>query len=287
VHDGDSPISSGQRIVMDLSTATSGQARTTASQDKLFGSVSEVINNGVAGTAADGTAGTVQGALSDWNDVDLYMATIRAPNAPALVEADVVAGQALFTANGCNGCHGTDAWTISRLFYTPNQLNNAATTGLLDTTSYSLGSLPDALNPPAATTGTAFLRGSSTIQCVLRAVGTFPASGTTGIAPAGVTVSERKENMTATAGGSTGFNPPSLIGVGAGAPYFHAGNARTLEEVFDSTFETHYQALGSNFEPTADEIRQITAYLMSIDENTATFSETVSTIDTVLCPESL
>ena len=46
----------------------------------------------------------------------------------------------------------------------------------------------------------------------------------------------------AAAQGVTGFNPPALVGMGTGAPFFHGGNARTLEEVFSSTFNAHARA---------------------------------------------
>jgi cytochrome c peroxidase len=43
---------------------------------------------------------------------------------------------------------------------------------------------------------------------------------------------EIKQNGTAPLG-ADGFNVPSLLGVGSDAPYFHNGNAQTLEDVFD------------------------------------------------------
>ena len=65
------------------------------------------------------------------------------------------------------------------------------------------------------------------------------------------------------------------------------GRARTLEEVFDPTFSTHYKALSSNFDPTIDDITNLTAYLMSIDDATAAESDVIPGIDTVICPSSL
>ena len=44
-----------------------------------------------------------------------------------------------------------------------------------------------------------------------------------------------------------GYNVPSLLGVATGAPFLHAGNARTLEALFDTTFATHTRALAPNF----------------------------------------
>jgi hypothetical protein len=69
---------------------------------------------------------------------------------------------------------------------------------------------------------------------------------------------------------TTGFNIPSLLGLQVGAPYFHAGNARSLEEMFNNAiFQSHYQALGAVFVPTQATVRQMVAYLLSIDGNTS------------------
>lgn len=59
-----------------------------------------------------------------------------------------------------------------------------------------------------------------------------------------------------------------------GAPYLHAGNARTLEELFDALFVGHHGALadagflqGAGAVAARDALVQ---YLLSIDESTAT-----------------
>ena len=103
------------------------------------------------------------------------------------------------------------------------------------------------------------------IQCVLRNVGTF------GVSPIDVGVAEVRADMTTPAQGnqptSNGFNPPSLLGLSVGAPYFHAGNARTLEELFSSDFGPHWKALSQNvnFLGQAGDIDKLVAYLLSID----------------------
>ena len=73
--------------------------------------------------------------------------------------------------------------------------------------------------------------------------------------------------------GVTGYNVPSLVGMGNGAPFFHGGNARTLEEVFDNLFRAHHQTLAANFLDSTDtmraaQIRQLVAFLVSIDDDT-------------------
>src|SRR4051812_8513839 len=86
------------------------------------------------------------------------------------------------------------------------------------------------------------------LQCVLRRVGTIASNGATpmGVSPAAVGVIEVRQDMVAGAQGAggvnandftLGYNPPSMLGLSVGAPYFHAGNARTLEEAFSATFQ--------------------------------------------------
>jgi hypothetical protein len=117
------------------------------------------------------------------------------------------------------------------------------------------------------------------INCALRAVGTFPAQpavepwNTQGIVAQGAPpVLEVRADMKNLALGETGFNIPSLLGLASGAPYFHAGNARTLEEVFDETFSDHHQAFNSTFlgqvRNRPQQIRELVAYLLSIDDGT-------------------
>jgi cytochrome c peroxidase len=183
-------------------------------------------------------------------------------------------GRKLFEANGCAACHGGSQWTISSVFYTPGEDNNRAN-GLLRTTLYTRPALfPPALNPPSAMTGTAPLRanapaGADQINCVLRDVATFPASGSLGVAPVGVVVKEVRQDMTTPAQGATGFNPPSLLGMATGAPYFHAGAARTLEEALGDDFDKHRRAFAENFRPDRTQLRQLAAFILSIDETTA------------------
>jgi hypothetical protein len=74
-------------------------------------------------------------------------------------------------------------------------------------------------------------------------------------------------------GEGRGYNIPSLLGVSTGAPYLHAGQARTLEALFSSTFETHARALAPNFLAESDpyvveqNIDYLVQYLLSIDED--------------------
>jgi hypothetical protein len=218
--------------------------------------------------------------LADWGDIEKYMQSIRSPRGPSNLDPyRVEAGRTLFTWGGaCQGCHGGEKWTVSRRFYTPSTATNAA----LSTTPFVVPTgFPDALLPAhdPANQLLRFAGGNAAafdqIQCVIRPVDTF------NVAEAGVGIAELRADMVTRAQGDgnpagegRGYNPPSLLGVGSGAPYLHAGNARTLEALFSPTFATHYDALAPNFlsesDPAAvaDKVSNLVQFLLSIDEDT-------------------
>jgi hypothetical protein len=250
---------------------------------------------------------------TDWNDIDQFIRTVRAPRHPTqLSQAEVAMGEALFREARCAACHGGPGFTLSRVFYEPGEAANGALPyskpssgalklGTLRTTSYRVPEQLKALNPPGAAKDAPFrswapvdasegagidhayaagrLALGDQLNCALRAVGTFPsqsagmteASGI--VAPGAPAVLEVLQDMQTLALGETGFNIPSLLGLGLGAPYFHAGNARTLEEVFDDVFEAHHGAIVHEFlaDPLTrfDRIRSLVSYLLSIDDDSA------------------
>ncbi len=235
-------------------------------------------------------------AISDWLEVTEYVKSIRSPRAPTnLVAKDVDDGKKIFTdpAQGnCIGCHSGAKWTISKLFYTPSDMpndafNSVAATSLSNKSwNKPVPGFPAALFPSPVAGGKTFMRsgappGFEQLQCILRPVGTIKANGAvpTGVSRPEVNVLELRQDMVTGgqgAGGTnandftTGFNPPSLLGMQVGAPYFHAGNARTLEEMFLGIFAGHHQsAIAQVFSPNADQVRQLVAFLLSIDESTA------------------
>jgi YVTN family beta-propeller protein len=272
VHSPGPPVQAADRIVFDGSAAAAPQLPTTTPQAGLNGSAASLMPAG---------GGTPRSTLPDWDEIDAYVKSVRSPRAPTnLNEDDVVEGRKLFEANRCAGCHGGSHWTLAQLFYTPNEENNGAQ-GLLRTTRYTLpASFPAALNPPAAAPGAqgratlrfsaspdpAVIAGNDQINCVLRDVGTFPTVGTTGVGAPGLQVKEVRQDMTTPAQGATGFNIPSLLGMVTGAPYFHAGGARTLEEALGDSFARHRRAFSENFAPSAVELRQLATFMLSIDE---------------------
>lgn len=226
--------------------------------------------------SAEGVTNT-QSVLKDWNDITAWTKTIRSPRAPTNLDAKLVAeGESIFndlmTGGRCQGCHGGAKWTISRRFFAPS---GPADEVLLTSVWSPPAGFPSALIPAEA--GNQFMRfkGANAaafdqIQCILRPVGTF------GVSPAAVGIVELRGDMVTPAQGAeangNGYNPPSLLGLSTGAPYFHAGNARTLEELLSNDFATHWKALTQNvnFLAQQGDVDKLTAYLLSIDENKAT-----------------
>jgi hypothetical protein len=96
-----------------------------------------------------------------------------------------------------------------------------------------------------------------------------------GIAEVRADMTTRAQGDGNPAGEGRGYNVPSLLGASAGAPYLHAGNARTLEALFSDRFALHHQAVSANFLTETDAkardqlIGQLVQYLLSIDEQTA------------------
>jgi YVTN family beta-propeller protein len=267
VHTAGPPVVAADRIIFDGTPPAAGQQATATPQAGLNGSTISLMPGG---------SSVPRSVLPDWDEIDAYVESVRAPRAPTNLDPyEVIQGRHLFQANGCAGCHGGSQWTIATVFYTPSEENNAAA-GLLRTTFYTRPLLfPEALNPPTAGLGTAPLRfdranpaANDQINCVLRDVGTFPAMGNQGVAPEGVEIKETRQDMVTLAQGQTGFNIPSLLGMVTGAPYFHAGAARTLEEAMSETFDRHRRAFAENFQPDDTQLQQLTAFLLSIDETT-------------------
>ncbi len=235
------------------------------------------LNGAMRSVSSPGASGGVRSAVDDLDRLEAFVQTIRSPRAPVgLDRSDVEAGRTLF-GRSCAGCHGSALWTVSRRFYEPSEPNDA-TAGLLRTLRYALGGFPAGLNPDAVGGSAAFRfpdparpSDNDRMQCAARFVGTFPATPTDpAVVPPGVLVREVRQDMTQPAQGISGFNVPPTIGLALSAPYFHAGNARTLEEVFDRSFRAHHQWTPNDYDQSPEgqvQIRQIVAYLLSIDDD--------------------
>lgn len=250
-------------------------------QQGLQGSSAEVAN-------PNSSTPHPKSVLSDWLEVDAYVKTIRSPRRPSnLVAADVEEGRKLFTSLGqgnCVGCHSGPKWTISKVFYTPGDTPNAAN-GVTSATALegitwntSLNNFPSALFP-SVTSGSQKMRfgappGAEQLQCALRPVGTIAVSNnvTVGVSSPEVNVVELRQDMFTPGQGAAdtgrGYNVPSLLGMQVGAPFFHAGNARTLEELLSKTFEGHHKsALASVFTINETQLKQLVSFVLSLDED--------------------
>ena len=171
--------------------------------------------------------------------------------------AQVSAGAGVFEGN-CASCHGGAKWTKSQVFY----LNNPALTAPVaagglkrdplltnvgnEFVEYAGGGAP----PAGVDTGTLkFLEIISTFD-PLNPI-EIRGQGNPGGPPFGV----------------LGFNVPSLLSVNYHAPYFHNGQATTLEDVF-----AQHLLNGSTIADTLDDGDEanLLAFLRSIDGRTAT-----------------
>jgi mono/diheme cytochrome c family protein len=263
-------------INIGLGVSLDGGTANVTRNDFLSGSTKAVV--------------AAQAALKDWDEIEAYTRTIRSSWAPTTLDravgGAVERGRALFASNNCASCHGGPKWTVSRVPYTPSPEKNgslpgangqpAAPTGLR--TENRAAQLPKAsLNTDTlkvdiergvllADAGTGNV-GPERITCVLRDVGTFDRTSALEVKADGTP-----------AQGIKGFNPPSLLSVATGAPYFHHGLAKTLTAVFGSAYRDHHQALSANFlvnggtTPTEQgQIADLVQFLLSIDETTVTF----------------
>jgi mono/diheme cytochrome c family protein len=158
------------------------------------------------------------GLSADLDAIATYLAVgVRAPISPVPSHRlGTLIGRVVFTAQGCQNCHGGKNWTISTLDYTP---------------------------PPDVTE----IVDAQLVRFLCR-VGTFdPALFTDGVS------NEIRANNAANvqARGALGFNVPSLISVFASAPYLHSGAAASLDDVLrNATHRTagradHVDLLGS------------------------------------------
>ncbi len=235
--------------------------------------------NGSANAAADPKSGVITppSVLEDWAEIAKYIQGLRSPRGVSgLDKAKVDEGKAIYLDANCAGCHGGSKWTISKVFYDASiDTNKKLLAKAWTPPQYFPASLL-----PAATATNRFMRFGGAnpaafdqIQCILRPVGTFK------VAEKDVGISELRVDMKTPGQGAeadgNGYNPPSLLGLVTGAPYFHAGNARTLEAVLSATFEKHHTALAANFLQEQDPakkqaiVSKLVHYLLSIDEDTA------------------
>ncbi len=206
---------------------------------------------------------------TDWDDIELWIErSVRPPRALASLDASSVQnGAALFVAGGCDKCHSGAGWTVSRLFWSPSSANNTA----LLTAPFPAAALPAGFPASYNEHTVEIAREPGTniaplqVACAIRNTFTF---GVPGDATA-TDALELKQDGT-TAQGLKGFNVPALYGLAVGAPYLHHGQARTLNELFeDAKWNDHLRAGNPVFVPTAAEVDDLVAFLLSIDADRA------------------
>ncbi|MDP9000896.1 MAG: hypothetical protein M3O46_12375, partial [Myxococcota bacterium] len=225
--------------------------------------------------------------LSEWPQIIAWARTIRTPRKPSNLDAAKVAmGQQLFMTANCQGCHGGASWTTSTVFYAPdwkgvtnNKLKTLSWSAAVQQAGFPAALLPVSNTLPTPPTGIVYsgqtMRYSGNkaalydqLTCAIRNVGTY------NVAQAEAGIAELRGDLVTPAQGgdpdSSGFNVPSLFSTSVGAPYFHAGNALTLEAMFNPPFQAHYQALAPGFldasdSTRADKVAALIQFVLSID----------------------
>jgi hypothetical protein len=144
---------------------------------------------------------------------------------------DVSAGRALFASANCQQCHGGPNWTRSRVDFSPPPLGETITGGQL--------------------------------VRFLSNVGTFDPAAFNEVRGVGTTI--------VAANGALGFNIPSLLSVGAGAPYLHSGGAPTLDDLLNNVTHRSAGTAGVDTLSSASDRQAVVRFLESIDETTPTF----------------
>lgn len=206
---------------------------------------------------------------TDWNKIDAFSRSIRPPRGRrGLDPASVARGAELFAGRAaCTACHGGPAFTAAQRFWTPSVINN----DMLMITPFAPPTDDPfwSLNPFQISGEVAMSEATpvapNEVTCGLRNVGSF---GIPGDQP-GTTALEKRANG-AVAQGAGGFNVPALYGMSVGAPYFHHGQATTLEDLLgDPKWQSHLRAGNPDLGPLTDAERaDLISYLYSIDAGT-------------------
>ncbi len=212
----------------------------------------------------------VDGVLDDWDNIETFIAGIRSPRGAKQTQGDPALGRIEFEKAECQKCHGGVLWTLSERYYTPVFNGDLRKRTFEEEGMTSLAQVR-ADQTPLANSGfdSAIIAndGNGAPQrhvCVVRNVGTFGASGL------GVRGAEEIRLNGGDAQGIDGFNVPSLLGIGMGAPYLHNGAAESLEELFDpkGEFVAHLQAGNQVYVPDSADVANLIAFLKTIDEST-------------------
>ena len=216
----------------------------------------------------------VNGVLTDWDEIEEFVATIRAPAGRTAPSDAIQRGRDVFEEANCANCHGGVLWTLSERYYTPLLNGDLRNLTFEDAGVTSIGAVAANLTvlDDLGFAATPLINNDSNGApqrhlCVVRQVGTFAAPG-----PDNRGADEIRQNGNA-AQGVDGFNVPSLLNVNTGAPFLHNGAAESLEVLLDPNgqFTDHLIAGNQVFSPTADQISDLIAFVRSIDDTTEIF----------------
>lgn len=240
-------VSGGEGLIALLDNT---QADKRGAQDPcVFNLLFNVAPNAACDASRATEAATNTGRDPDLDALAAYVAFgIRAPVSPlrGSTDPEIAQGRTLFEAANCQGCHGGQNWTASTIDFTP---------------------------PPAASEVTA-----GQLNRFLCKVGTFNAAAPNELKGGGVAGQVNTDG----ANGALGFNIPSLLSVAAGQPYFHSGDALTLEEVLDN-LEHRQRGTGVDTLTNATDRAKLAKFLASIDITTPNFPERTMDQAKTLC----
>lgn len=214
--------------------------------------------------------------VDDWAKMMEWLKTVRSPRRPVTLDPNKVsAGKSLFIQGNCQGCHSGPKWTVSRVFYNPdptgainNQLKTKSWSQAVTTAGFPTSLLPVATAAQQTMRYGGTVAISDQLLCALRPVGTY------NVAEPEVGILELRADLTTPSLGNdpnaNGYNTPTLLGTSLSAPYFHAGQVRTLEGMFHERFAGHFRALSPGFlaadDPQrAEKVSQLVQFLLSID----------------------
>jgi YVTN family beta-propeller protein len=214
-------------------------------------------------------------AMKEW-----VQFAVRAPVAPVASEKlggptrqQVNEGRALFGQAGCNSCHGTQLWSVSRKDFVsppaaaeldteqdppPPPGTNVVTAQFLprflrNINSYNLG---------VAGAGNEF---GGNIGAVEKATQALNANGVAGQPPDALGKDFNND------GNGNGFSPSSLLGISMFQPYYHNGACQSLGCVLNDPKHRTANGTRPDVVTTDSERAAVVAFLRSIDDKTPAF----------------
>ncbi len=237
-------VSGGQGLI-----ALKDAAGKRAAVDPCVFNLRFAINAACSDATREAETATTTGRDADLDAIAAYIAFgIRAPIAPnKATDPDVATGRALFAAANCQGCHGGANWTASTIDFAP---------------------------PPLATEITA-----AQLNRFLCKAGTFNAALANELKGGGVAGQVNTDG----ANGVLGINIPSLLGVFAGAPFFHSGAAQTLDDVLANVQHRSLGNAGVDTLTNPADRAKLAKFVASIDASTLTFPERAMNDAKALC----